>query len=55
MATKARLVIVGAGIVGSSIAYNLTKLGWKDILVIDKGPLYFNEGSSSHAPGGVNH
>ncbi|MGB1251256.1 MAG: GcvT family protein [Candidatus Promineifilaceae bacterium] len=54
MTTKARLVIVGAGIVGSSIAYNLTKLGWKDILVIDKGPLYFNDGSSSHAPGGVN-
>ncbi|MEZ4709284.1 MAG: FAD-dependent oxidoreductase [Caldilineaceae bacterium] len=51
MQTQARLVIVGAGIVGCSIAYHLTKLGWRDIVVIDKGPLYETGGSTSHAPG----
>ncbi|MEM7533019.1 MAG: FAD-dependent oxidoreductase [Chloroflexota bacterium] len=51
MQSSARLVIVGAGIVGCSIAYHLTKLGWRDIVVVDKGPLYETGGSSSHAPG----
>lgn len=51
MQTHARLVIVGAGIVGCSIAYHLTQLGWRDIIVVDKGPLYETGGSSSHAPG----
>lgn len=53
MASKARLVIVGAGIVGCSAAYHLAKLGWRDILVIDQGDLFENPGSTSHAPGGV--
>jgi glycine cleavage system aminomethyltransferase T/glycine/D-amino acid oxidase-like deaminating enzyme len=48
---KCRLVIVGAGIVGCSLAYHLTKLGWRDIVVVDQGPLYETGGSSSHAPG----
>jgi glycine cleavage system T protein len=47
----ARLVIVGAGIVGCGLAYHLTKLGWRDIVVVDKGPLYETGGSTSHAPG----
>jgi glycine cleavage system aminomethyltransferase T/glycine/D-amino acid oxidase-like deaminating enzyme len=50
---KANLVIVGSGIVGSSCAYHLAKLGWKDVLLIDKGDLIENPGSTSHAPGGV--
>ncbi|MDJ0819621.1 MAG: FAD-dependent oxidoreductase, partial [Desulfobacterales bacterium] len=50
---QGRLVIVGAGIVGCAAAYHLTKLGWRDILVVDKGPLFENDGSTSHAPGGV--
>ena len=49
----ARLVIIGAGIVGCSSAYHLTKMGWRDILVIDKGDLLENDGSSSHAPGSM--
>ena len=48
---NARLVIIGAGIVGCSAAYHLTEMGWKDIVVIDKGPLYETGGSTSHAPG----
>jgi glycine/D-amino acid oxidase-like deaminating enzyme len=51
MRNRARLVIIGAGIVGCSAAYELTKLGWKDIIVIDQGPLYETGGSTSHAPG----
>lgn len=51
MQKNVKLVIVGSGIVGASIAYHLTELGWTDILVIDKGPLYETGGSSSHAPG----
>ena len=53
MAHHARLVIIGAGIVGASCAYHLTKLDWKDIVIIDKGELPYNDGSTSHAPGGV--
>jgi glycine/D-amino acid oxidase-like deaminating enzyme len=51
MEKKANLVIIGAGIVGVSTAYHLAKLGWKDIVVLDKGPLFHTGGSTSHAPG----
>lgn len=51
MRKQANLVIIGAGIVGASAAYHLTKLGWRDIVVLDKGPLYKTGGSTSHAPG----
>jgi dimethylglycine oxidase len=48
-----RLIIVGAGIVGLSAAYHFAKLGWRDVLVVDKGELGTNDGSTSHAPGGM--
>jgi len=51
MRTHAHVVIVGAGIAGCSAAYHLAQLGWKDILVVDKGPLFETGGSTSHAPG----
>ena len=51
MIQKARLVIIGAGIVGASTAYHLAKLGWRDMLIIDQGPLFCTGGSTSHAPG----
>jgi heterotetrameric sarcosine oxidase gamma subunit len=53
MESKVKVVIIGSGIVGCSAAYHLTKFGWKDILVIDKGELFENDGSTSHAPGGI--
>jgi dimethylglycine oxidase len=53
MSASARVVIIGSGIVGNSVAYHLAKMGWNDLLVIDKGPLHENHGSTSHAPGGV--
>jgi glycine/D-amino acid oxidase-like deaminating enzyme len=49
--TTASLVIVGAGVVGTSTAYCLTKKGFRDIVVLDQGPLYETGGSTSHAPG----
>lgn len=54
METKAGLVIIGAGIVGCSTANFLAQLGYADVLVIDKGDLFENDGSTSHSPGGVN-
>lgn len=53
MTNNARVVIIGAGIVGASCAYHLAQMGWKDIVVVDKGDLPENDGSTSHAPGGV--
>ena len=41
--------IIGAGIVGNSVAYHLTQLGETDITLIDKGPLPNPGGSTGHA------
>ena len=51
MPRHARAVVVGAGIAGCSVAYHLTTLGWRDIVVVDQGPLFETGGSTSHAPG----
>jgi glycine cleavage system T protein len=48
---SARVVIVGAGIAGASVAYHLTRQGWTDIVLVDQGPLWETGGSTSHAPG----
>src|SRR5580693_8861650 len=44
-----RVVIIGAGIVGNSLAYHLTRLGETEITLIDKGPLPNPGGSTGHA------
>jgi len=49
MLKQARVVIIGSGIVGSSIAYHLARLGWREIVVLDQGELV--SGTTSHAPG----
>ena len=46
---KAKCVVIGAGIVGNSILYHLARLGWKDLVQIDKGPLPNPGGSTGHA------
>ena len=51
MDTSARIMIVGAGVVGCSTAYHLARAGVTDVLVVDQGPLFATGGSSSHAPG----
>lgn len=53
MRDHARLVIIGAGIAGCSAAYHLAQLGWRDLVVLDQGPLFHTGGSTSHAPGGL--
>ena len=53
MSTDANVVVIGAGIIGSSVAYHLAELGVDDIMVVDKGDLDHNDGSTSHAPGGL--
>ena len=51
MRERAKTVIIGAGIVGTSAAFHLTELGEPDVLVLDQGPLFETGGSTSHAPG----
>ncbi|WP_328939022.1 FAD-dependent oxidoreductase [Streptomyces tauricus] len=46
-----RVVVVGAGIVGCSLADELTARGWTDVTVLEQGPLPAPGGSTSHAPG----
>jgi glycine cleavage system aminomethyltransferase T/glycine/D-amino acid oxidase-like deaminating enzyme len=46
---RARVVVIGAGIVGNSLVYHLARLGWRDIVQIDKGPLPNPGGSTGHA------
>ena len=50
---SASLVIIGAGIVGASVAYHLVDRGWTDVVVVDAGPIPATGGSTTHAPGGV--
>ena len=45
----ARAVVIGCGIVGNSVAYHLGRLGWRDIILLDKGPLPNPGGSTGHA------
>jgi len=49
MQQQARVVIIGSGIYGSSVAYHLAKQGWKDIVLLEQGALI--SGTTSHAPG----
>src|SRR3712207_9140829 len=51
MESSAGCVIIGAGIVGCSVAEHLSRLGWRDVVVVDQGPLFEAGGSTSHAPG----
>src|SRR5438270_1089522 len=46
---RARAVVIGAVIVGNSLAYWLSELGWTDLVLIDKGPLPNPGGSTGHA------
>ena len=48
-----KIVIIGAGIVGCSLADELTERGYTDVIVIEKGKLWNPGGSTSHAPGVV--
>ena len=45
----ARVIIVGGGVIGCSVAYHLTKLGWKDVLLLERKQL--TSGTTWHAAG----
>ena len=47
--TRARVVIVGGGVIGTSIAYHLTKLGWGDVVLLERDRL--TSGTTWHAAG----
>jgi dimethylglycine dehydrogenase len=50
MKTHARVVVIGGGVVGCSVLYHLTKLGWRDVVLCERKEL--TAGSSWHAAGG---
>ena len=51
MSTSPRVVIIGAGIVGTNLADELSSRGWTNVTVVEQGPLELAGGSTSHAPG----
>ena len=51
MSTSPRVVIIGAGVVGTNLADELTARGVDRVTVVDQGPLPLTGGSTSHAPG----
>src|ERR1700683_4683412 len=46
---RASAVIIGAGIVGNSLVHHLSLLGWRDLVLVDKGPMPNPGGSTGHA------
>ncbi|HAE01941.1 MAG TPA: glycine cleavage system protein T, partial [Rhodospirillaceae bacterium] len=50
MKSHAQAVVIGGGVVGCSVLYHLTKLGWKDVVLIERSEL--TSGSTWHAAGG---
>jgi dimethylglycine dehydrogenase len=50
MKTHTRVVVIGGGVVGCSVLYHLTKLGWSDVTLIERAEL--TAGSTWHAAGG---
>ena len=49
MPERASIAVIGAGIVGNCLVGHLAELGWRDLLLIDKGPLPDPGGSTGHA------
>ena len=50
MKNTAQVVVIGGGVVGCSVLYHLTKLGWTDVLLVERSDL--TSGSTWHAAGG---
>src|SRR5439155_21691313 len=50
MKANYRAVVIGGGVVGASVLYHLAKLGWRDIVLLEREVL--TAGSSWHAAGG---
>jgi heterotetrameric sarcosine oxidase gamma subunit len=52
---RASAVVIGAGIVGNSLVYHLAQLGWRDLVLVDKGPMPNPGGSTGHASNFIFH
>lgn len=50
MKNTTRVAVIGGGVVGCSVLYHLTKLGWSDVMLIERSEL--TSGSTWHAAGG---
>jgi dimethylglycine dehydrogenase len=50
MKTTTRVVVIGGGVVGCSVLYHLTKMGWSDVMLLERSEL--TAGSTWHAAGG---
>ena len=50
MKTSTKVCIIGGGVVGCSVLYHLTKLGWSDVMLVERSEL--TSGSTWHAAGG---
>ncbi len=50
MKSHAQVVVIGGGVVGCSVLFHLTKLGWKDVVLVERSEL--TSGSTWHAAGG---
>jgi len=46
---KASAVIIGGGVIGASVAYHLAKLGWQDVVLLERKQ--FACGTTWHAAG----
>ena len=44
-----KVVVIGGGVIGCSVAYHLTKFGWKDVVVLERDQL--TSGTTWHAAG----
>ncbi|MEQ8369013.1 MAG: FAD-dependent oxidoreductase [Roseicyclus sp.] len=51
MRTHAQAVVIGGGVVGCSILYHLTKLGWTDVVLLERSEL--TSGSTWHAAANI--
>jgi dimethylglycine dehydrogenase len=49
MKSHARVVVIGGGIIGCSVLYHLTRLGWHDVVLVERDEL--TSGSTWHAAG----
>ena len=51
MKSSYRVIVIGGGVVGTSVLYHLTKKGWTDIALLER--LELTSGSTWHAAGGM--
>ena len=47
--SSTKVVVIGGGVIGCSVAYHLTKFGWKDVVLLERDQL--TSGTTWHAAG----